>query len=75
MPVRALVAQRVVRALGIGGEHLADLARAHPRQVARERVDLGDGQPEARATIRTALRAVIVFTVATIATCSAPNRW
>ncbi len=35
------------RALGIGREHLADLARAHPRQVAREPVDLGDRQPEA----------------------------
>ena len=42
---RALVAQRVVRALGVGREHLADLACADPRQVAREAVDLGDGQP------------------------------
>ena len=45
-PPAPLVAQRVMHALGVGGEHLAQLARRDPRQVAREPVDLLDGQAE-----------------------------
>ena len=37
-----LVAQRMVRALRVGCEHLANLARGDPRKVTREAVDLGN---------------------------------
>ena len=53
-PPGALVAQRVPGTLGIRRQHLTDLARTHPGQMAREPVDLGDGQPErlARPPVR-----------------------
>ena len=46
MPQRALVAQRVVRALGVGGEHLADLARATHGRWRERRLTSAMGSPK-----------------------------